>query len=144
GKRQSWAYSVFRHDLAIYGIPLDKDERGPDGRPSVNDLGKQTLKDLFDPVGGPPAGAPTQVEEVARVDQKVQAKIQEAGDDATKKAAAYARYLTPLAATNSQREEYEACRKHLADENSIKQLKAQLDAALRWSVEILRRDTKKR
>src|SRR5215471_11112220 len=30
GKRQAWAYSVFRHDLAVKGIPLNPEELGPD------------------------------------------------------------------------------------------------------------------
>src|SRR5262249_37299821 len=121
-----------------------KDELGPDGKPIVNDLGKQTQQDLFGQVGGPPPNSPTQVEEVARVEQKVQAKIQEAGDDKAKQTAAYARYLIPLASTNAQREEYVACRTHLADEASVAKLKDQLRDAFRWSVEILRKDSQRR
>jgi hypothetical protein len=139
GKRQSWAYSVFRHDLAIQGMPLNKEELGPDGKPLVNDLGKQTQQDIFGQVGGPPAGGPTQVDEVAAVEQKVQAKIQEAGEDKVKQLAASARFLAPLAISNAQREEYLACKTHLANEASIKQLKQQLSEALARGVEIRRR-----
>jgi hypothetical protein len=144
GRRQSWAYLVYRNDLAIKGLPLDKDELGPDGKPAVNDLGKQTLQELFGQVGGPPPGGPTQVEEVARVEQKVQGKIQEAGEDKAKQAAAYARYLVPLASTNSQREEYVACKQHLASDDRIKLLKTQLGQAFDKSVEVLHKDTRAR
>src|SRR5262249_43192191 len=140
GKRESWAYSVFRYDLAIQGLPLNKEEPGPDGRPAVNLLGKQTLQELFAQAGGQPVL--TQVEEVAAVEQKVQAKIQEAGEDKAKQTAAYARLLVPLATSNTQREEYLACKKHLADADATNKLKVQLESAFRWAVEILRRDTK--
>jgi hypothetical protein len=142
GKRESWAYSVFRYDLAIQGLPLNKEETGPDGRPAVNLLGKQTQQELFAQAGGQPVL--TQVDEVAAVEQRVQAKIQEAGEDKPKQIVAYARFLTPLATSNAQREEYLACQKHLADADAMNKLKTQLDAAFSWAVEIVRRDKRQR
>jgi hypothetical protein len=66
------------------------------------------------------------------------------GDDKAKQAATYARYLIPLALTNPQREEYIACRTHLANEDAVKRLKEQLGQAFQWSVEILRKDARQR
>src|SRR5262249_42499318 len=57
---------------------------------------------------------------------------------------AYARFLTPLATSNAQREEYLACQKHLADADAMNKLKTQLDAAFSWAVEIVRRDKRQR
>ncbi len=33
GKRQQWSYAVYRHDLAINGLPLDEKEVDVDGVP---------------------------------------------------------------------------------------------------------------
>jgi len=48
--RNSWAYSVFRHELAIHGLPLDdKDDSWRPGVPIVKDLNATTLQALFGP-----------------------------------------------------------------------------------------------
>jgi hypothetical protein len=72
-KRQSWAYSVFLHDLAIDGLPLNKEEVGLDGRPRVDDLGPETQQELFRQSGGQPVL--TQVDEVTRLRGVIQAKL---------------------------------------------------------------------
>jgi hypothetical protein len=114
-KRQSWAYSVFRHDLAIDGLPLDKDELGLDGRPRVDDLGKETQEDVFRQVGGQPVT--TQVEEVARLRSVMQSKLDQpdlqVADPLNPKAPLklstpaqrYAWAMLPLTRTANKREE---------------------------------------
>jgi hypothetical protein len=100
-KRQSWAYSVFLHDLAIQGIPLDQSEVDADGNPLYLKLGGQTQSTLF-----PTQPVVTQEAEIRRVQEEVQRQIQtESGDDLTQQLASYARVLLPLAETNAEREQ---------------------------------------
>jgi hypothetical protein len=61
-KRQSWAYSHFLHQVAVSGLPLDKDDdtgRLP-GRTISEQFGTDAKKDLFKD----PKGPMTQVDEV--------------------------------------------------------------------------------
>lgn len=53
--RQNWAYAVFRHELAINGLPLDdKDDSWRPGRPLVKDLTSDTINKMFAGSGGNP------------------------------------------------------------------------------------------
>jgi hypothetical protein len=103
GKRQQWAYAVFRSDLVINGLPVDDDQRDAEGRPIVRELGDpkdpgQTLKELF-----PSNPVATQVEEVQRVRQLLDNKIGQAGDEAAQ-TKLRARILLPLVETVGDRE----------------------------------------
>ncbi|HMF10828.1 MAG TPA: hypothetical protein VKE94_00940, partial [Gemmataceae bacterium] len=73
GKRQQWSYAVYRHDLAIDGLPLDDKDTDVDGRPRVKDLSKATLTEVFQPAGGQPVE--TQMAELQRVQDDLTAKI---------------------------------------------------------------------
>jgi hypothetical protein len=72
GKRQHWSYAVFRHDLAINGLPLDDNEKDVDGRARVKDLSQSTLAETFQGLGSPVS---TQLAELQRVQNDVNAKI---------------------------------------------------------------------
>ncbi|HXG09650.1 MAG TPA: hypothetical protein VNK04_07665 [Gemmataceae bacterium] len=72
GKRQYWTHAVFRHDLALHGLPLDAEERDLEGEPVVRQIDAATLNELFGGAGNP---VKTQLEEVQRVRQELQAKI---------------------------------------------------------------------
>jgi hypothetical protein len=66
-KRQGWAYSYFRHQTAVNGLPVDaKDDswRLP-GRTITDAMGKDGRAELFKGVGGPAVA--TQEEEVQQV-----------------------------------------------------------------------------
>ena len=94
-KRQSWAYSHFRHQLAVYGLPVDRDDdtwRLP-GRTISNDLSKRTLDDLFSPGGD---AVQTQVEAVEHINSQILGGAADKADDQAKKIY-FAGYLVPLA-----------------------------------------------
>lgn len=46
--KRSWAYEVYRYDLALQGLPVDDQEKDLDGRPLVNNLSDATLRSLFE------------------------------------------------------------------------------------------------
>lgn len=75
--RQVWSYGVFRHELALSGLPLDEKEAGADGVPRVQDLTDATLKDAFAQAGGNPVK--TQTAELDRVRNALRSKV----DDGT-------------------------------------------------------------
>src|SRR5436305_12465925 len=43
-RRQAWAYAVFRHDLVVDGLPLDRQATDDQGRPLYEKVGEQTQK----------------------------------------------------------------------------------------------------
>lgn len=86
GKRMEWSYAVYRHDLAIDGLPLDDQQRDVAlGVRHVDKLGEKTLQDLSKVAGGPEL-KPTQHDEVkAEWDRmKTQWEGQDASDEARK------------------------------------------------------------
>lgn len=53
--RQAWAFAMFRHELAIHGLPLDdKDDSWRPGTPIVKDLTNDALTKIFASAGGLP------------------------------------------------------------------------------------------
>jgi len=72
GKRQQWSYAVFRHDLAINGLPVDEKEKDVDNRERVKDLSQATLAEMFQGVGNP---VKTQVEEFRKVQGEIGNRI---------------------------------------------------------------------
>jgi hypothetical protein len=72
GKRQQWSYAVYRHDLAINGLPLDEKEVDVDGVPLVKNLSEATKTEIFQGLGQP---VKTQLEEVQRVQNQLRSKI---------------------------------------------------------------------
>jgi hypothetical protein len=105
GQRQKWTYAVFRQDLALNGLPVDDAEHDADGVRLVDQISDQTLKELFNPVGGGvPADASaedkTQMGEVRRLKSRLDAEIKDAPD----KRAKLLSLLTPLAPTVSERQ----------------------------------------
>jgi hypothetical protein len=73
GKRQQWSYAVFRHDLAIDGLPLDESQLDLDGKSIAKNLNQATLTDMFQSGGGSPVS--TQLAEVNRVKGVINGKI---------------------------------------------------------------------
>jgi hypothetical protein len=72
GKRQQWSYAVYRHDLAINGLPLDGNEKDADGSLLVKNLSQATKTEIFQGAGQPVS---TQLEEVDRVQNELRGKI---------------------------------------------------------------------
>src|SRR5262249_12719588 len=126
GKRKSWAYSVFLHERAVHGLPLDENDTDAEGRRLVDKLGEQTLRDLFAQAGGSPVR--TQVEEVQRVKDQLGSKVGAAGDN-VKQIVALSRILAPLADSPRERERHLAYRTHLTDPEALARLKGRVQAA---------------
>src|SRR5262249_52975109 len=125
---EAWKYANYRHDVALKGLPLHKEEADEQGRFLYLDVPKQLQKELF-----PTDQVSTQKEEVERVQKKLPGKLASAGDT-PKQAALYANILLPLARTNTEREDLLSVRTHLADENAIAKLKGDLQEAFAGAV----------
>jgi hypothetical protein len=72
-KRQQWSYAVFRHDLAMNGLPVDENQKDVDGNQIFKNLNQATLTDVFQQAGGQPVK--TQLEEVNKKKSEVIGKI---------------------------------------------------------------------
>jgi hypothetical protein len=124
GARQSWAYSVLLHDVALRGLPLDKAEIDTDNNNIVELLADAGKKDVFADQGGAVA---TQLEEVDRVKKKLGGDIE--ARDKRGQAVRLAHILLPLAVSETKREELTAIQKYLSDPKSFEQLKADIARA---------------
>src|SRR5713101_2000353 len=69
GIRHSWAYSYFRHELILDGLPLDKDQKDNEGYLLVDRLSENTQKQIFQGLVNP---VTTQIQEIDRVRQDLQ------------------------------------------------------------------------
>lgn len=82
--RNQWTYAVFRHELAINGLPLDdKDDSWRPGRPIIRDISAKTADELFRAAGGSPVK--TQLDAVKQARQTAMDFIESAGDETTKR-----------------------------------------------------------
>jgi hypothetical protein len=72
GKRQQWSHAVYRHDLAINGLPLDDNQKDVDGNLLAKNLNQTTLNEIFQGAGTPVS---TQQAEVQNVKKAVIDKI---------------------------------------------------------------------
>jgi hypothetical protein len=127
GKRKAWAEAVLEHQLVIDGVPLDDQEKDREGNPRSKDLKDQALGQLFQQAGGSPSK--TQIEELQRVKQQLQARI-DAPDPKRTKAQKLAEVLVALATTTKDRERI---RQLAADEKNVEknteQLQGEFDQA---------------
>ncbi len=82
--RQSWAYSHYLHQLAVYGLPLDpNDDTGRlPGRTISDQFGKDARKELL----GDPNGPKTQVDELASTVALFKKGVNDAADINAKRA----------------------------------------------------------
>lgn len=100
-KRYTWAYAVYRDELRINGLPVDKIETDPiEGVVLVDKLSENTLSQLFQPVGGNPVS--TQREEVERVAKELQQAVDAQPDEKAKRALLKQVFM-PLARTSGDR-----------------------------------------
>lgn len=77
---QMWAYSAFRHELALRGLPLDMEEKDEDGTPIVEKLTSPTVNQMFP--GGP---VRTLKEEFDRRRNEFKTELEQAKDDKVKR-----------------------------------------------------------
>lgn len=84
--RNDWAYAVFRHELAIHGLPLDdRDDSWRPGRPLVKDISEKTLVDLFSKAGSFDKNGKTQLAAVAYAKKQAMELIDSGADDKQKR-----------------------------------------------------------
>jgi hypothetical protein len=107
-ERQAWSYAVFRHDLALEGLPLDEEQKDVDGTREVDKLSDKTVQDVFRTVGGdvtPPMTPEdkTQEAEVRRLEKRIRSDVDGLGDEKAKRQR-LAAYLVPLETTYGDRE----------------------------------------
>lgn len=102
GQRREWGYALFRHELALDGLPLDDRDRDVLANlPRVKRLGQSTLNTMFRDMGEP---VRTRTNEVTLVQGRVRAAVTgESGEAGQRKL--LAAVLIPLANTGSQRDD---------------------------------------
>jgi hypothetical protein len=100
-KREAWADAALQHKIMIDGLPVDEQEKDLQGNVLFQDLRPQALTQMFSKSGGDPSK--TQLEEVRKVQSKVQSLVSQQENDA-KKVQFLARILLDLATTNAERE----------------------------------------
>lgn len=96
GTRQSWAYSYYRHELVLDGLPLDKEQKDTEGYLLVDKLSENTKRQIFQSAGGNPVN--TQMDEIERVRRDV-----EGAEDARKQ-----EILANMARTGQERDDFRA------------------------------------
>lgn len=106
GARQQWAYSAFRHELAIHGLPLNDADPGwrPTGR-LIDQLSPGTLQAVFVNAGGNPVK--TQRQEVEILKASALAAVDQATGDKQQREA-LAKLLLPLAKSSDERDKLRA------------------------------------
>ncbi len=101
--RHRWTYSVYRHELALTGLPVDDQESDPtDDAPHIDKLSDKTLQDIFQQAGGAPVK--TQKAEVEKVRGEFKSAIDALPEEAAKRKELASR-LVPLARTRGERDE---------------------------------------
>src|SRR5665213_804302 len=108
-KRETWAYTNYVYDVVVAGLPLDDAQKDNRENPVAGYLTDDTKKEWFgaDKVS-------TQVEEVDRVKNAVNAKVDALNSDPPKQTVELARILTPFAQHNDEREYLIALTTYLA------------------------------
>src|SRR5262245_35692609 len=98
GKRYAWSYAVFRHDLAVRGLPVDANEPDENGDAIAEHLTERTLQDVLK--GGPVVK--TQKDEVEARFKQLRGEL-EGGDEAARRQRGI-ELLQHLARTGGERE----------------------------------------
>ncbi|HEX4588978.1 MAG TPA: hypothetical protein VH120_03555 [Gemmataceae bacterium] len=123
-KRQSWAYSHFRHQLAVYGLPVDPQDdtwRLP-GRSISDQFGRDARKDVFSDPNGPK----TQEEEVAGTAAAFKTAVNSTPDINAKRVL-IAEHLLPELSTAEERDTVIRELQSLRDDDGVNNLVARFD-----------------
>jgi hypothetical protein len=125
GTRQNWAYTNFLHDMAVRGLPLDREELDSDNRKIADVLGEGGAREILTGLGDPKT---TQIEEVNRFKAKLDSSVA-AYSDKREQTRSLAHILLPLAVSETQREQLSAIQTYLLTAKSAEQLKADVARA---------------
>jgi hypothetical protein len=102
GRRQAWEYQVFRHEVALRGLPVEGNDEGWELVQSpTRDLTDATLADMFKPAGGNPVR--TQQQEVETLRKNVIDRLTDS-KTAEEKLNAVAGSLLALAESGEERD----------------------------------------
>jgi hypothetical protein len=120
GTRQAWAYANFRFDVAIQGMPVDKEDRDDKGRQRYLDMNPALARELTGK-----DDLVTQEDVLQELRSSLQNKIENAAQTDPKnpehaKVSMYAEVLLPLADTVSEREALIAARDNPANKDYSK------------------------
>src|SRR5688500_10970007 len=101
--RQQWSYALFRHDIALLGMPVDREDRDDRGRPrylAMNEALAEELAGSRDALTQEDALDLRRTEVLARVDdENAKSSIAPAAVGGGVKVAKYVEVLLPLAGT---------------------------------------------
>jgi len=130
--RTQWSYSHFRHQIALYGLPIANEDntwRLP-GRSIASDLSTNTLNDVFSTIPAPFNGNPSrnQIEELNKVEMTIKAEV-EAAASVADKSAILAKYLIPIQKSGADRDAIIAQLRAAKDPAAIEALSQTLAAA---------------
>jgi hypothetical protein len=140
-QRRVWEYANYRHDLAMYGLPVTAEDTGNGDYKQYLDLGSptgRTLKELF-----PTNPVTTQVQEVERVKQSLDAKLTAANDNRPLQMSLLAGTLLPLSTSNAQREFCLTVQTHCANQQALDALQKKMQDAYSRAVAAVKADPKK-
>jgi hypothetical protein len=104
GQRQSWAYAVYRADLALDGLPLDENELDLKGQKRINRLTDKTYTSVMgEPDAAKEPKDKTQLAYVDTIRKALMAEINQAPNDEAKREKLIS-ILAPTAKTLPERE----------------------------------------
>src|SRR4051812_36584050 len=134
-KRQSWAYAVYRHQLAIDGLPLEAGETDPLLNVGKADqIGEGTLRELNQTAGASDL-ARTQQEEVQKLHDRLKQEVDRADGPAAKRNK-LVEILRPLERSSLRRNELADKLRGPADDKAVADLTQRFEEA--FSLEALR------
>jgi hypothetical protein len=139
--RKAWQYTNYRHDLAMYGLPVNKDEIDLQDYQRHLELGSKsgrTLTALF-----PTEPVSTQVEEVERIKRSLDSKLAAVNANREQHMDLLAVTLLPLAQSNRDRESLLTVHTICSDPKALEALKAKLQAAYPKAVAAVKADPTK-
>jgi hypothetical protein len=128
GKRYTWAYHVFWHELLIDGLPLDENVLDSQGHSIAKKIPPSLQQQLFAQASGQPVT--TQQAEADRVSGLLKGKV-EAAKTREAKMATYAWLLLPFADTGPQRQALIAYQTYLGSDAAFAALKKRYEQAFR-------------
>jgi hypothetical protein len=125
GKRQSWAYAVYRHELAITGLPLEEAVTEPiQNVRQADQLNEATLRDLSQAAGG--QVPKTQEEEVKRVHNALRDEVARQDGPAAKRNK-LVEVLRPFKLSSLERHDLDDKLRAPADDKLVSSLSRSLD-----------------
>jgi hypothetical protein len=139
--RKAWQYTNYRHDLAMYGLPVNKDQIDLQDYQRSLDLGSKTGRTLTALFPSEPVS--TQVEEVERIKRILDSKLAGVNANREPHMDMLAVTLLPLAQSNRERESLLTVHAICSNPKALEVLKAKMKAAYPKAVAAVKADPKR-